>query len=109
MLLLDLPPEMFGGFTHQLVSVVGVQQAWILRGVCRMYLPACPYGDDPTLTCMRGTFSAAIEHDISTNQGVSAFDEIAIQKSLQPRIGLYLYFRSKRGLDVYLRCLESST
>lgn len=45
MQLLDLPPELFQHIVHDLVSVVGVSEAWKYRWLCR-------------------TFAAEISHDV---------------------------------------------
>ncbi|KAF2875590.1 hypothetical protein BDV95DRAFT_603006 [Massariosphaeria phaeospora] len=85
--LLDFPPEVFQSIVHELVTTVGVCQAWKLRGVCR-------------------TFANEIYQDVFANQPTSAFQTkiwISIVPSghriLSSNIRLYVSNRGKNLLD----------
>ncbi|KAJ4360814.1 uncharacterized protein N0V89_001381 [Didymosphaeria variabile] len=82
--LLDLPPEVFQRVVHELVSDVGVVEAWKLRGVCR-------------------TFAAEIHHDIFAHQPkeilLASMDTSEHMKIFQNNLTVYLRNRLNKRLD----------
>ncbi|KAH7070674.1 hypothetical protein BKA63DRAFT_579368 [Paraphoma chrysanthemicola] len=88
--LLDLPPEVFEDVIHELVSTAGVDEAWRLRGVCRV-------------------FSSAITFDILAKQPRQAFATkpfsvtkgVIYGKLMTKTFGTYLYYRTRNYRDVH--------
>ncbi|KAF2449804.1 ankyrin [Karstenula rhodostoma CBS 690.94] len=69
--LLDLPVEIFQPIIHDLVTEVGVVEAWKLRGVCR-------------------TFAVEISNEIFSHQPERVIRKVLDKKFIRKNIGVYL-------------------
>ncbi|KAL5435184.1 hypothetical protein PMIN07_002691 [Paraphaeosphaeria minitans] len=69
--LLSIPAELFQQITHELVTDIGVVEAWKLRGVCR-------------------TFAAEVFNEIFSRQPEEVLQETLEKKFVRKNIGVYL-------------------
>ena len=96
MLLLDLPPEMFQHIVHDLVSTIGIREAWKLRRTCRKFYPEYKI----IYANLSGTFAGEIAHDIVTSQPKEQLLGWRERRLIVANIPTYLYNRVKVPFDV---------